>query len=78
MAQWLISFNADPPKYEAKRDDGEASVSVPLARDDWHGYVSAARMMRARVIGRWEDQHPVFAAHADVPEAVTFAEMLNA
>jgi hypothetical protein len=77
MAVWLISFNHDPPQYEATREDGVASVRVPLTRDDWRGYFDAARMMRARVIGRWEDAQPVFAAHADNLESVRFAEMLN-
>jgi len=78
MAQWLVSFNPDPPEYEATRMNDGASVRVPMTRDDTIGYWNAARMLRARVIGRWEDNQPVFAARADNVESVRFAEMLNA
>lgn len=77
MAQWLVTYHADPPQYEATRNDG-ASVRVPLTRDDVSSYRAAALMLRARVIGRWEDTQPVFAARADNIESVRFAEMLNA
>ena len=75
MAQWLVKFIPDPPMYEAECDG--AAVRVKLA-DDALAYWRAAQMVRANVCRRYDDESPVFAAHADEPEAVAFAEMLNA
>jgi hypothetical protein len=35
-------------------------------------------MMLANVKRRWDDESPKFAANANEPEALAFAEMLNA
>ena len=76
MAQWLITFNADPPSYKATC--GDQAYALTITGDDGMAYWRAAQMMLANIKRRFEDEAPVFAAHADVPEGVAFAEMLNA
>lgn len=77
MALWLVKHVADPPTYVAARDDG-AEVSVGLLGEDSLAYWRAVRMMLANVMRRFDDPEPKFAAHANEPEALAFAEMLNA
>ena len=77
MAVWLVKHVADPPTYIAARDDG-AEVTVSMLAEDAMAYWRAAQMMLANVKRRWDDESPKFAANANEPEALAFAEMLNA
>jgi len=77
MALWIVKHIADPPTYIAACDDG-AEVSVRLFGADSSAYWRASKMMLANVMRRHEDAEPKFAANANEPEAVAFAEMLNA
>lgn len=80
MAIWLIKHQADPPRYDVlDHSSGEYAFGIDVPKTDnvlW--YWNAAKMVRANILRRFEDATPQFAARSDEPEAVAFAEMLNA
>mgnify|MGYP000527663180 CR=1 FL=1 len=78
MAVWIVTFQADPPRYEVSRDGQYATGQTIPERADSLAYWRAAQAIKANVIRRYDDPEPVFAANSNEPEAVAFAEMLNA
>ena len=79
MAIWLVKHQADPPRYEILREGEYATgVDMPTTGEDIMAYWRAAQRIKANILRRFEDPEPKFAANANEPEALAFAEMLNA
>ncbi len=77
MAQWLVKHLPDPPRYEVEQDGRYAcGVAVPN-NPDALTFWRLAKMIKANIARRFEDDAPIFAAPADQPEAIAFAGMLN-
>lgn len=76
MGVWLVKRSERG--FDILQDDGAHACSIKEPSPDAMGYWRAVQMARARIMGRYEDNEPRFAAHSGDAEAVAFAEMANA